>query len=246
MAAGARRPVAVVFDIDGTLCDSFALGFGATNTVLARHGYAEIDAAAYHAGCVYTTPSRLARHAVGGEDAAIGERLGADFDETYIALVDASTAGFYPGIAPILARIAAADGAGLAALTNAAVLYGEAVLEANGVREAFGSVHGADSVPKPKPHADGLLRVAADLGVPPERCVYVGDAPSDGAAAVAAGYGGVVGVSYGSHAESVLVDTGHFDVICPTVGALEAALFPKGAGDDAEALAGALRARAPA
>jgi phosphoglycolate phosphatase len=101
-------------------------------------------------------------------------------------------------------------------------------------------------VPKPKPHADGLLRVAADLGVPPERCVYVGDAPSDGAAAVAAGYGGVVGVSYGSHAESVLVDTGHFDVICPTVGALEAALFPKGAGDDAEALAGALRARAPA
>ena len=74
--AGPAPTMAVVFDVDGTLCDSFALGFGATNAVLARHGYAEIDAAAYHAGCVFTTPERMARHAVGASDAAVGAVLG--------------------------------------------------------------------------------------------------------------------------------------------------------------------------
>jgi phosphoglycolate phosphatase-like HAD superfamily hydrolase len=33
------RNSAVVFDIDGTLCNSFNLGYLATNTVLQKNGY---------------------------------------------------------------------------------------------------------------------------------------------------------------------------------------------------------------
>lgn len=231
----AAGKVGVIFDIDGTMCDSFALGFGATQTVLEANGYPTIDADEYHAGCVYTTPERLSRHAVGTFDEALGAELGGQFDETYIALVDERTAGFYDGMPRLLRRIRD-SGATLGALTNAAVLYAEAVLTANGVRDDFGSVQGANSVPRAKPHPDGLWQVARELGLEPARCVYVGDAPSDGAAARAAGFASV-GCSYGSHAEQKLIDSGHFDVICASVDAVETALFPEGHETDADALA---------
>ena len=51
----------IIFDIDGTLCDSFQLGFSATNTVLQKNGIRAITADEYHAGTKWTTPERLAR-----------------------------------------------------------------------------------------------------------------------------------------------------------------------------------------
>ena len=135
------------------------------------------------------------------------------------------------------------SGAVLGALTNAAVAYAEAVLLVNNARGAFGSVHGADSVERAKPFPDGCLRVASDLGLEPKDCIYVGDAPTDGAAARAAGYGAAVGCSYGSHAASKLTASGHFDAVVPDVAALEKALFPDGFDDDDEALASVVRGK---
>ena len=40
LTAPVSRKMAVIFDIDGTMSDSFQLGFGATNTVLAANDYA--------------------------------------------------------------------------------------------------------------------------------------------------------------------------------------------------------------
>jgi len=229
------RRVGVVFDIDGTLADSFELGFSATNTVLRRRGYAAVDAAAYHEGCVYVTPERLSRHAVGSYDEALGADLGREFDDTYIALVDRETAGFYPGIGALLDRLVDC-GAPVGALTNAAVEYAEAVLVSNNHRGKFMSVHGADSVPAPKPFGDGCLQVADELGLEPRDCVYVGDAATDGAAARAAGFGAAIGCAYGSHAKEKLVACGHFDVVADDVAGVANALF-SGAGDDGERLA---------
>lgn len=231
---------AVIFDIDGTLCNSWNLGFSATQQVLTARGYPRvITAEEYHEFCVYVTPERLARHAriepVGSaEFTAAGIELGAAFDSLYIGLVDSSTAGFYPGITDLLAQLHAGgpgDGGNvqLGALTNAAVAYAEAVLTANGVRHLFGTVHGADSVPAAKPKPDGLLLCCAELGLPPSRCIYVGDAPTDGRAALAtwadqkAGVGVVgVGVSYGSHGAASLAP--HFATVVGSVEVLGAAL----------------------
>mmetsp|Transcript_68614 Transcript_68614/g.223222 ORF Transcript_68614/g.223222 Transcript_68614/m.223222 type:complete len:103 (-) Transcript_68614:76-384(-) len=57
---------------------------------------------------------------------------------------------------------------------------------------------GADEVPAGKPNPDGLLQCCAALGLRPEECAYIGDAPTDGQAAEAAGMRGI-GVSWGSH-----------------------------------------------
>lgn len=76
----------------------------------------------------------------------------------------------------------------LGALTNACVAYAEEVLRVNdNVKERFQAIHGADSVPAPKPMPDGLLMCCKELGLEPSECVYIGDSPSDAVAAQAAG-----------------------------------------------------------
>ena len=103
----AMNRVGVVFDIDGTLADSFRLGFDATNVVLRRNAFPPISEGDYHDNCIYVTPERMARHAVGEHDEELGKRLGGEFDREYIALVSTETAGFYPGLRPLLERLRA-------------------------------------------------------------------------------------------------------------------------------------------
>ena len=124
----------IIFDIDGTLADSWNLGYQATLTVLAGYHNERCDdgdgdcdgegastttrhtpetypltSEEYHFGCRYTTPERLARH-VGLEPGhpsfvAVGGDLGGKFDEYYVRLVDRTTAGFYSGIGDLLVRL---------------------------------------------------------------------------------------------------------------------------------------------
>ena len=81
---------------------------------------------------------------------------------------------------------------------------------------------GADEVPQAKPHPDGLLACCQQLGVEPSASVYVGDSPSDGAAARAAGMRSV-GVLWGANAREKL--DGEFDVLAEDVPALSKALL---------------------
>ena len=48
-----------------------------------------------------------------------------------------------------------------------------------GLRQFLTAVVGGDDVSRPKPHPDGILRAAERLGVPADRCLYTGDAPTD-------------------------------------------------------------------
>jgi HAD superfamily hydrolase (TIGR01549 family) len=219
---------AVIFDIDGTLADSWKLGYDATNVVLEKHDIPSITVEAYHEGCIYSTPERLARH-VGlipndPDFESMGNKLGQEFDEFYVVLVSEKTARFYPGITEILSNLP--EDTKLGALTNACVAYAHAVLKVNskgGDYSRFGSVHGANSVPNPKPSPDGLLEVCKDLGLSPDQCVYVGDSPSDGGAADAAGMPSI-GVLWGSNSEEKLRKA-PFSFICKNVEEL-ASLLP--------------------
>lgn len=183
----------VLFDIDGTLADSWKLGFDATQVVLEQNGVPSITEKCYHEHCIYTTPERLARHAglIPGEDdnfEEVGNRLGNEFDNMYVNLVSTETAGFYPGIMDLLNELP--NDVKLGALTNACVAYAHAVLESNcdsDVHSRFLAINGADNVPKAKPNPDGLLLCCEQMGVDPNECVYIGDSPSDGKAAHNAG-----------------------------------------------------------
>ena len=189
----------ILFDIDGTLADSFLLGFESTQKVLVNNGKEPITHESYHQGTKYTTPRRLAWHVTGDPDHSIGESLGQQFDDLYVKLVNPSTAPLFPGIKELLNKLEATkQPVKIAALSNACGAYAKAVVEVNGLSDTFHLSYGADDVPAAKPSPEGLLEMCRLLDLDPARCVYVGDSPSDGQAAEAAGMRGV-GVTWGSH-----------------------------------------------
>jgi phosphoglycolate phosphatase-like HAD superfamily hydrolase len=223
---------AIIFDIDGTLADSWKLGYDATQVVLEKNNIPSITAEEYHDFCRYATPERLARHAGLEPDhpdhESVGNKLGAEFDDFYVGLVSRETAGFYDGIDELLKDVPSSIVLG--ALTNACVDYAHAVFKTNSVdndadrnySERFKAVRGADDVPKPKPAPDGLFQVCKDLSLDPSDCVYIGDSPSDGMAAHNAGMPSI-GVLWGSHSKEKL-EAAPFVSLCETVDELRAAL----------------------
>lgn len=257
----------VIFDIDGTLADSWNLGFQATLTVLTDYHNDNnpealtpetypLTTEEYHYGCRYTTPERLARH-VGLEPGhpsfeEVGESLGRQFDDYYVQLVDRKTAGFYDGIGDLLVKLHCGNLVGsngsegngesikLGALTNACVEYAHAVLKANcpqhssemtplndkedGIYHRFDSIHGANSVPRPKPFGDGIIQCCTEMNLHPSEVIYVGDSPTDAKAAVDANCRAAIGVLWGSNDEECLSKEEGFAILCRDVDALENAI----------------------
>jgi beta-phosphoglucomutase-like phosphatase (HAD superfamily) len=118
-----------------------------------------------------------------------------------------------------------------ACLTNACVAYAHAVLKVNSIvgdindtslYDKFLSIHGADTVPAPKPEPDGLYQICKELNVSPANAVYIGDSPTDALAADAAGMPSI-GVTWGSHSEES-VRNSRFTYVATTVDELEALL----------------------
>jgi len=231
----------VIFDIDGTLANSWKLGYDASQVVLANNQIPAITEELYHECTKYSTPDRLARHAGllpekdGNVFMEVGEALAKEFDDLYVGLVSIETAGFYDGISDLILGLPHDSDTShkrrvkVAALTNACVAYAHAVLKTNcpllkgnseyrgqiGIYERFISIHGADTVPKPKPSPEGLFKCCQEIDISPQRCVYVGDSPSDAVAAKASGML-AIGVSWGSHTiESI--ESAPFDYLCHTV-----------------------------
>lgn len=195
-------PRAILYDVDGTISDSFMLGFKATDEVLKREGFDSISEETYHQGTRFTTPQRFAWHATGDPDdtSGVGDKLGSLFDNYYVELVSKETAPLYDGIHEML-RSLPEDYSSLkqGALSNACGAYVKAVVRVNDLEGLFGVIKGADEVPEAKPKGGGLLMCSDLLGEDPGSCIYVGDSPTDGQAAKAAGYYCSVGVTWGSH-----------------------------------------------
>ena len=218
---------AVLWDVDGTLVESTKLAFDATNEVLCAQGREAIDVAEYKLGCVYTTPERFNYHLGLETGNPKGSELGQIFDDTYVARVSKETAGLFDGIDRLLRSLALA-GHPQGALSNACGEYVRAVCAANELDERPGErialmkvALGADEVPAAKPAADGLLLCCEKLGVEPSLSVYVGDSPSDGKAAAAAGMKSI-GVLWGANPKEKL--EGHFETLVQDVPALIVAL----------------------
>ena len=199
MTANAPQLRAVLWDVDGTLADSYMLGYASTNTVFRNNGLPEIGEDVYHMGTKYTTPRRLAWHSTGNPDDDCGIELGNQFDNLYVNLVSLETAPFYNGISDVLSSLVKEyPSLRHGALSNACGAYVTAVLRVNSVTNDFVIGLGADDVPAAKPCPDGLLQICDVLQIHPSQCIYVGDSPSDGQAAKNAGMPSV-GVTWGSH-----------------------------------------------
>ncbi len=178
-----RWPV-VLFDLDGTLADTAPDLAAALNRVRADAGLPPMPVA------------ELRPYASAGARGLIGAGLAVTPDDErfpalrdkfldYYAADPVCDSRWFDGVPRMLADIVA-GGRRHGVVTNKATRYTKLVLAGMDLEGASVVVCG-DTTPHAKPHPAPLLHAAAELGVAPEDCVYVGDDRRDIDAGRAAG-----------------------------------------------------------
>ena len=186
-------PRAALFDLDGTLLDSLHDIAVAMNHALATEGLPTHPLAAY-------------RSFVGeGVRLLVSRAVPADRAEAHAAVLEHYRAHYaehlldhtrpFPGIPALLADLEAA-GVRLAVLSNKPDAATRRLVEALLPQVSFGAVYGERTGVPRKPDPTAALAIAAELGVPPAACAFIGDTAVDMDTARAAGMLGV-GVTWG-------------------------------------------------
>lgn len=201
-----QPPRAVLWDVDGTLLDSAELHFLAWRDTVAERGFD-------------LTRERFAATFGHRNDAVLRDYFGPQITAAEIAQISTvkearfrellGSAGVValPGVARWLARLRA-GGWRQAVASSAQPASLEAMLGALRLAEYFAATVSARDVARGKPAPDVFLLAADRVGVPPERCVVVEDAPAGLEAARAAGMR-AIGVRTTHHEliADVVVDT---------------------------------------
>lgn len=173
----------VLFDLDGTLLDTAPDMIGALNELRAEAGREPLPFGQVRP---YVSHGSVALVRLGFPEVpeAQFEALRQRYLLVYAARLAAETRPF-EGIVELLAALERAAVA-WGVVTNKPGFLTEPLLEALGLRQRAGAVVSGDTFPERKPHPRPLLHAAAELGVPPAHCLYVGDAERDVQAARAA------------------------------------------------------------
>jgi 2-phosphoglycolate phosphatase len=172
---------AVVFDLDGTLIDSYDAIAASVNHVRALHKLPPWTTAEVRR-VVGRGAEYLMRHAIPvGE---VGENLAA-YKKHHPYVMQALTQ-VLPDVAATLARLHAA-GFTLAVCSNKPVGFSRELLTGLGLGNLFALTVGPEDAPRPKPAPDMLLEVIKRLGLAPDGVLYVGDMVVDIETARAAG-----------------------------------------------------------
>ncbi|MAH17550.1 MAG: hypothetical protein CL960_03530 [Euryarchaeota archaeon] len=180
------RQRGVIFDLDGVIVDSSAFHFGAWQRWARESGIAEkVDEGWFreHHG---QRNDAIITATLGPLPAAELEAHATRKERHYCKLARGRLAPL-PGIASLVAALRR-DGWRLAIGTSTPRENLELVLAEMPFSDAFAAAACGDEVPHGKPAPDVFLRAAELLGLPPERCVVVEDAPDGVAAAHAGGF----------------------------------------------------------
>jgi phosphoglycolate phosphatase len=194
----------VIFDLDGTLADTSKDLIAAANACFRRMGHGEM-----------LHPEKDAATAFRGGRAMLRlgmERLGRDpgeadgqYDyllECYEDKIDTHTV-LYPGAAKAVERLAE-EGFRVGICTNKPAALAELLLNRLGVRDLFGSMIGADTLPVRKPDPAPFRAAVERCGGSVERSLLVGDTDTDRKTARAAGVPCVL-VTFGPEGQGVEV-----------------------------------------
>jgi len=189
----------LVFDLDGTLADSkldLALAVNATRAAAGLPALPNETVFSY----VGNGAPVLIRRALG--DGFAQEQLDRwlDFFLGYYRQHMLDNTRLYPGVIESLDRLRNA-GLRLAVLTNKPVRFSRDLLRGLGLGGHFAVVYGGNSFETKKPHPEGLEKVMAELGVPPQHTLVVGDSAVDVLTARNAG-AWACGVTYGFQPET--------------------------------------------
>lgn len=176
---------AVVFDLDGTLLDSFPDLRASVNHARAVRGMSALDLEVVKAHVGHG-----ARHLISCTvrplDDPDFEAALADF-RTYYGSHRIDLTIPYPGVIEGLEALAAQGGLAMGVLSNKPALLVRQILDDLDLSHYFQAAFGADSFPALKPDPRAMLGTLAALGTTPARAVMVGDTDVDVSAARAVG-----------------------------------------------------------
>jgi len=163
----------IIFDLDGTLVDSFPAIHQSLSRAMERVG-------------VPPWPLQQTLRSVGrGADALLETAVGPEkkaralalFKEDYRVTCLEKTS-LYPGVIEGLTALQR-SGRALAVASNKPLAFTRIILEHLGVAAFFDSVAGPEQVEHPKPHPAMIRAILQALRLAPDECIYVGDMPLD-------------------------------------------------------------------
>jgi HAD superfamily hydrolase (TIGR01509 family) len=187
---------AVIFDCDGVLFDSWHANVAYYNAIRAQLGLPPMDAE-WERRAHFLAASSVLEEMFGPDPATLEEALRIartiDYEPFYELMVPV------PGLFDVLASLRPSWRLGMATNRGSTV---PGVVRRFGLDAWLDAAVGVLDVARPKPHPDVILECLSRLAVPPAAAVYVGDAESDAAAALAAG---VHFIAVGEHIASARI-----------------------------------------
>ena len=203
---------AVLFDLDGTLIDSAPDLGAAADKMRTDRGLAPLLLADYRSMAGAGARGMLSVAFGLKPEHADYDALKEEFFANYQACMTERTYAF-DGVSELIAQINAA-GLKWGVVTNKAERFTLPLTRRMPLFVTARTIVSGDTTPHAKPHPAPLLEAARQLGVAPERCLYVGDDERDivagraaGMPTVAAAYGylGALADTSGWNADATIV-----------------------------------------
>ncbi|MEO1247929.1 MAG: HAD-IA family hydrolase [Pseudomonadota bacterium] len=210
---------AVLFDLDGTLIDTAPDMVRALKSMQSRHGVQPVE---YHAGRAQVSNGAIGLLRVGfpESDVTFGDAMHHEFLDIYAEDL-ARDSALFPGLAPLLERLEAAD-VPWGIVTNKPGFLTERLLEALCLHTRCAVTVCGDTLPVRKPDPAPVLHAATLAGLNPASTLFVGDARRDidagrgaGMTTIAAAYGYITDDDDAARwdADTIAADTGELTQI---------------------------------
>ncbi|MFT7595568.1 MAG: phosphoglycolate phosphatase [Paracoccaceae bacterium] len=187
----------VIFDLDGTLADTSGDLLAAANACFRQMGHGDVLVPGQDSGIALRGGKMMLRRGLERLerfDADVVEQYYPVLLEAYAEAIDLHTF-LYPGAMDAVEALKL-QGYGVGICTNKPQALAELLLSRLGIRDAFASMIGADTLSVRKPDPEPLREAARRAGGDPAHCVLIGDSDTDRNTARAAGVPSVL-VTFG-------------------------------------------------
>lgn len=164
--------LALLFDLDGTLMDTLAAIVESMNGAFAEFGVKPLTAEEIRP--MIGMPVARQMDQLRGMQGPVVDQITDRYYEFFMQHVEKGLP-LFPGVKETIPTL----GRPMSTMTTRRLTGARRMLEVAGIAPHFQAIVGGDEVSRPKPFPDLPLYSARALGVPPEQCVVVGDAPVD-------------------------------------------------------------------